>query len=116
HRRAGIKVAVAALLGVEDAGGALASGKLTGKLEFYTPDSARTVNVEGIDVPIEYETTSALALTLEGAPIWDFEIAGFRSGDFTVGKLQRGLFVLHPHRAGHMPVVLVHGTASSPAR
>ncbi|MGH7847015.1 MAG: esterase/lipase family protein, partial [Candidatus Binatia bacterium] len=55
---------------------------------------------------------------LEGAPIWDFEIAGFRSGDFTVGdaNLRQGLFMLHPHRAGRMPLVLVHGTASSPAR
>ena len=116
HIPPGLKVPVTAFLRLDDPRSALASGKLTGKLEFYTPDSARTVNVEGIDVPIEYETTSALALTLEGAPIWDFEIAGFRSGDFTVGKLQRGLFMLHPHRAGRMPVVLVHGTASSPAR
>src|SRR5262249_54359598 len=63
-------------------------------------------------------TTSALALTLEGSPIWDFEIAGFRSGDFAVGdhNLTEGLFMLHPNRTGRMPVVLVHGTASSPAR
>jgi pimeloyl-ACP methyl ester carboxylesterase len=70
-------------------------------------------------VPIEYETSSALADTLEGSQIWDFEIAGFRSGDFTF-ITQRdsgdGLFMLGPHRAGHIPLVLVHGTASSPAR
>ena len=113
-----LKVPVTAFLRLDDPRGALASGKLKGKLEFYTPDSARSVNIAGIDVPIEYETSSALALTLEGAPIWDFEIAGFRSGDFTVGeaKLSHGLFMLHPHRAGRMPLVLVHGTASSPAR
>jgi pimeloyl-ACP methyl ester carboxylesterase len=113
-----LKVPVTAFLRLDDPRGALASGKLKGKLEFYTPDSARTVNIAGIDVPIEYETTTALALTLEGAPVWDFEIAGFRSGDFTVGEgnLRQGLFVLHPHRAGRMPLVLVHGTASSPAR
>ena len=113
-----LKVPVTAFLRLDDPRGALASGKLKGKLEFYTPDSARTVKIAGIDVPIEYETTTALALTLEGAPIWDFEIAGFRSGDFTVGdaNLRQGLFMLHPHRAGRMPLVLVHGTASSPAR
>jgi hypothetical protein len=113
-----LKVPVTGFLRLDDPRGALASGKLTGKLEFYTPDSARSVNIAGVDVPIEYETTSALALTLEGAPIWDFEIAGFRSGDFTVGEasLRQGLFMLHPHRAGRMPLVLVHGTASSPAR
>ena len=113
-----LKVPVTAFLRLVDPRGALASGKLKGKLEFYTPDSARTVNIAGVDVPIEYETTSALALTLEGAPVWDFELAGFRSGDFTVvqGNLQRGLFMLHPHLRGRMPLVLVHGTASSPAR
>jgi len=113
-----LRVPVTAFLRLDDPRSALASGKLKGKLEFYTPDSARTVNIAGIDVPIEYETTTALALTLEGAPIWDFEIAGFRSGDFTVGdaNLRQGLFMLHPHRTGRVPLVLVHGTASSPAR
>ena len=113
-----LRVPVTAFLQLDDPRGALASGKLKGELKFYTPDSARTVKIAGIDVPIEYETTTALALTLEGAPIWDFEIAGFRSGDFTVGdaNLRQGLFMLHPHRTGRMPLVLVHGTASSPAR
>src|SRR6266850_520624 len=113
-----LKIPVTAFLRLDDPRGALNSGKLSGKLEFYTPDSARSLKVDGVDVPIEYETTSALALTLEGAPIWDFEIAGFRSGDFTIGgaNLREGLFALHPHKAGRIPVVLVHGTASSPAR
>ena len=114
----GIKIPVTAFLRLDDPRGALKSGKLSGKLEFYTPDSARSLKVNGTDVPIEFETTSALALTLEGSPIWDFEIAGFRSGDFTIGaaKATEGLGMLHPHRTGRIPVVLVHGTASSPAR
>jgi pimeloyl-ACP methyl ester carboxylesterase len=114
-----IRIPATAFLRLDDPRGALKSGKLSGKLEFYTPDSARSVKIEGVDVPIEYETTSALALTLEGAPVWDFEIAGFRSGDFAIGAqrlLREGLFMVRPHRTGRMPVVLVHGTASSPAR
>jgi hypothetical protein len=113
-----MKIPVTAFLRLDDPRGALKSGKLSGNLEFYTPDSARTVKINDVDVPIEFETTSALALTLEGSPIWDFEIAGFRSGDFTIGdrKQTDGLFMLQPHRSGRMPVVLVHGTASSPAR
>jgi triacylglycerol esterase/lipase EstA (alpha/beta hydrolase family) len=111
-----LKVPVTAFLRLDDPRGALKSGKLTGKLEFYTPDSARTIKINGVDVPVEFETTSALALTLEGSPVWDFEIAGFRSGDFTIGAQRLGLYMLHPHRTGRMPVVLVHGTASSPAR
>jgi hypothetical protein len=113
-----LRVPVTAFLRLDDPRGKLKSGKFTGKLEFYTPDSARTIKIAGADVPIEYETTTALALTLEGAPIWDFEIAGFRSGDFTIGagNLRQGMFMLHPHRPGRTPLVLVHGTASSPAR
>jgi hypothetical protein len=114
-----MKIPVSAFLRFDDARAALASGKLSGKLELYNPDSARTVKVNNVDVPIEYEITSALADTLEGSPIWDFEIAGFRGGDFKLGgqkNLDDGLFMVGPHRFGHIPVVLVHGTASSPAR
>src|SRR5580765_3325044 len=113
-----LKIPVTAFLRLDDPRAALASGSLKGNLEFYTPDSARSLKIEGVEVPIEYETTSALALSLEGAPVWDSEIAGFRSGDFAISgaNLREGLFMLHPHRTGRIPVVLVHGTASSPAR
>jgi hypothetical protein len=115
----GMKIPVSAFLRYDDARGELASGNLTGKLEVYNPDSARTVKINNNDVPIEYEITSALADTLEGAPVWDFEIAGFRSGDFSPANQMGagdGLFMLGPHRSGHIPLVLVHGTASSQAR
>jgi len=111
-----LKVPVTAFLRLDDPRGALKSGKLSGKLEFYSPDSVRSLKVNSVEVPIEFETTSALALTLEGSPVWDFEIAGFRSGDFTIGAQRLGLYMLHPHQTGRIPVVLVHGTASSPAR
>jgi hypothetical protein len=111
-----LKIPVTAFLRLDDPRGALKSGKLKGELEFYTPDSARSIKINGVEVPIEFETTSALALTLEGSPVWDFEIAGFRSGDFTLAAQRLGIYMLHPHRTGRIPVVLVHGTASSPAR
>ena len=111
-----MKIPVTVFLRLHDPREALKSGKLKGELEFYTPDSARSIKVNGVEVPIEFETTSALALTLEGSPVWDFEIAGFRSGDFTIGAQRLGIYMLHPHRTGRIPVVLVHGTASSPAR
>lgn len=112
-----LKIPVTAFLRLDDPRAALASGKLRGEVEFYTPDSTRSLKIAGVDVPIEYETTSALAMTLEGSPVWDFEIAGFRSGDFAIGgNSQEGLFMMQPHKTGRIPVVLVHGTASSPAR
>ena len=49
------------------------------------------------------------------------EIAGFLRGGIFGGQIpsdraQDGLFTLHPYRPGKIPVVLVHGTASSPVR
>jgi hypothetical protein len=114
-----MKIPVSTFLRYDDARAAQVSRELSATLELYNPDSARTVRINNNDVPIEYEITSALADTLEGSPVWDFEIAGFRSSDFslvTQQGLSDGLVMFGPHRFGHIPVVLVHGTASSPAR
>ena len=104
---------------------------MRGALSLYTSDAASSVTIAGIEVPLEYEPTAALAFTLEGAPIWDFELAGFFSGAFGLGardlrrtiapgpqseRPQDGIFLMAPYRPGKIPVVLVHGTASSPAR
>ncbi len=114
-----LKVPVTVLLRFESPRSGLAEGRLRATLELYSLDDARRVSIDGREVPLEFETTSSLALGLEGAPIWDFETAGFRSGDFRLFNLDRhqdGLMMLHPYRPGRIPVVLVHGTASSPAR
>lgn len=89
-------------------------GKLQGRVELYAADQASTVQVDGQDVPLELEPTAALAYQLEGAPVWDFEFGGFRFAEYPV--LADGLAMMHPYRPGRIPVVLVHGTASSPAR
>ncbi|HEU4427514.1 MAG TPA: alpha/beta fold hydrolase, partial [Myxococcota bacterium] len=76
-----------------------------------------TIRVGELDVPLEFESTAALAFGLEGAPIWDFDLAGFRFGDFVQDPaVGDGLILLGPYRPGRVPVVLVHGTASNPAR
>jgi pimeloyl-ACP methyl ester carboxylesterase len=110
-----IKVPVTAFVRLSAPRRGVISGKLAGKLELYPADGAPSVRVNDRDVPLELQPTAALAYMLEGAPVWDFEIAGFRFAD-----QQRifgdGLFMVHPYRPGRIPVVLVHGTASSPAR
>jgi pimeloyl-ACP methyl ester carboxylesterase len=90
-------------------------GKLVGKLELYPADGASSVRVGDREIPLELQPTAALAYMLEGAPVWDFEIAGFRFAD-EQKVLGDGLLMFHPYRPGRIPVVLVHGTASSPAR
>jgi pimeloyl-ACP methyl ester carboxylesterase len=93
----------------------ITEGTLQGKLELYAADQASTVAVGGREVPLEQEPTATLAYQLEGAPIWDFEIAGFRFAD-QQAIFGDGLMMMQPYRPGRIPVLLVHGTASSPVR
>ena len=116
-----IKVPVTALLRVQDARGSLASGRLRGRLEVYAADHASTVSVDGQAQPLEYDPTAALAYQLDNSPLYAMEIAAFlRAGVFAQrmprDRTQDGLFMLHPYSRGKIPVVLVHGTLSSPVR
>ena len=113
-----LKIPVTVFLRLEDPRAALASGKLTGNLEFYTPDSARSLKIEGVDVADRIRNDfgprpdsgrgAGLGLRDRWVSLRRLRIGG--------ANLREGLFMLHPHKPGRMPVVLVHGTASSPAR
>ena len=87
---------------------------MQGDIEIYAADSAETVEVDGRRVPLELEPSAALAYQLEGAPVWDTELASFLSA--LRPPSPESLLMLHPYRPGKVPVVLIHGTASSPAR
>jgi len=133
----GLRVPATMFLRFENPRHALKAGRLRTRAEIYTPDESMTVAVDGHDVPIEFETSSALAASLAESPLWDFELRGFFSGAFNplaravktavktavVGSPtveaqaeDEGLLFLQPYVRGHMPIVLIHGTASSPAR
>jgi pimeloyl-ACP methyl ester carboxylesterase len=108
-----VKVPVTVFVRLEDVSEGIASGQLRGRLELYPSDEALTVEVEGRKLPLEQEFSAVLAYALEGAPVWDTELGFFLSPGRRSGT---NLAMLHPYRAGRIPVVLVHGTASSPAR
>jgi pimeloyl-ACP methyl ester carboxylesterase len=108
------RVPVTAFVRFDDPLRSLKEGALQAHLELYAADQTRSVRVGTREVPLELDTTAALALQLEGAPIWNFEFAGFRFAEEKV--LGDGLAMLAPYRPGRIPVVFVHGTASSPAR
>lgn len=116
------KVPVTALLRLENARNSLETGKINGRLEVYAADQATTVTIDGQKQPIESDSTAALAYQLNDSPLYAMEIAGFLNASvFTSGlipkdRAQDGIFTMQPYRAGKIPVVLVHGTASSPAR
>jgi pimeloyl-ACP methyl ester carboxylesterase len=109
-----VKVPVTAFLRIENPLDGIASGSVRGQIELYPADEARTVTVDGRTVPLELAPSAALAYTLEGAPIWKTEIGAFLSAERSV--FPGGLAMLHPYRLGRIPVVFIHGTASSPAR
>ena len=111
-------VPVTAVLHIDDVHGGLAEGHVRGRIELHEADVTPELCLAGQVVPLESDPSSVLAYGLEDAPLWDFEIAGFRRADlnlFGTGE-DIGLFMMRPYRPGRIPVVFVHGTASSPAR
>ena len=109
-----IRVPVTAFVRIENVEEGIASGTVRGRIELYPADQATSVEVGGLEVPLELEPTAALAYQLEGAPVWDTEIAGFLHAQRPV--FGDGLGMMRPYRPGRIPVVFIHGTASSPAR
>jgi pimeloyl-ACP methyl ester carboxylesterase len=125
------RLAANAFLRLDDPGAQITTGEsvaLRGRIELYDRESTREVTERGRTVPLEYDNTAPLAYGLEGAAIWDFELSGFFSASvqplaralrgeaMTGGRSDDGLYLMHVHRPGRVPLVLVHGTASSPAR
>lgn len=115
------KVPVTALLRFENPRSSLASGKIYGCIEVYAADKTISVAIDGQQQAIEYDPTAALAYQLNDSPIYAMEISGFLNGTILNGliptdRAQDGILTLYPYKTGKIPVVLVHGTASSPAR
>jgi len=112
-----VKVPVTAVMRLDVSQAELSSGTLHGTLELYSHDEIQSVTIQGQQLPLEFETSSSLAYSLQDSWFWDFSFAGFRSSDLLPVELERApdrLLMLQPYRAGRIPVVLVHGTASSP--
>jgi pimeloyl-ACP methyl ester carboxylesterase len=114
HVPPALKVPVTVFLRLDHVREGLATGQLRGALELYSMDTASQIEVEGRPVPLEFEPSAAFAYTLDHAPVWDSEIRAFLRGSFLQGG--GALYTLTPYRPGRVPVVLIHGTASSPAR
>lgn len=66
-------------------------------------------------MPLEVDTTAAFAYGLSDPRIWRSEFAGFLSGDY-FDRNHVALAGLEPYRPGQIPVIFIHGTASSSGR
>jgi hypothetical protein len=109
------RVAATALLRLYHVQDGIASGRLTGTLEIYTSDDAEATAVDGRTVPLEIEETATIAAQLADSPVWKRELWGFLGRAATGDELPL-LATLTPYRRGRIPVVFIHGTASSPGR
>ncbi len=112
-----IHVPVTVLLRFDDALAGLQRGELSGRLELYAMEEVSTTEIHGEEVPLEYEPSVAFALGVGQSEVWSIEIESLFQDRVTVmSEDSDGLFMIHPYRPGQIPVVLVHGTASSPGR
>ena len=110
-----VKVSATALLKIDDARGQLGRDRMSATLMLYPASDVTTVEIAGRTVPLELEPTAALAWGLQESPPWERELKGFLGNVFQVGSSPQ-LVAASPHRFGRIPVVFVHGTASSVGR
>jgi pimeloyl-ACP methyl ester carboxylesterase len=109
------RVPVTVLLRIADDGRAFAEGQIGAALEIYTPSDPEETTIAGRTVPLEVEPTASLAYGLSNPDIWATELRGFLLGDL-LRTAPTNLALLQPHQPGRIPVVFVHGTASSAGR
>jgi pimeloyl-ACP methyl ester carboxylesterase len=110
-----VKVPVTALLRIDVSRQNLTQGHLRGTIDVYPAFEPSTVEIRGQSVPLEVDTSAAFAYGLSDPKIWESEFGGFLSGDY-FNKSRFPIDGLEPYRPGQIPVVFIHGTASSSGR
>jgi pimeloyl-ACP methyl ester carboxylesterase len=106
-----------ALLRIPQARQMLVRGQpLAATLELHLVWSDEAVSIAGERVPLETEPTSALALTFAGTPIFELETLGLLGRLSGLMASRPPLVASTPYKPGLVPVVFVHGTASSIVR
>ena len=87
------------------------SGNLRGSLELYAPFDRTQVKIQGKSVPLESDLSAQLAYNLNQPDFWMLDITSFFMGK---SAIPTGLYMIKPYNPAQIPVVFVHGTASSP--
>jgi pimeloyl-ACP methyl ester carboxylesterase len=90
----------------------LSAGKLTGTLELYSSFDHTDVQISEKRVPLEADLTASLAYSLEHSDIWSFDFGSLFAGG--VKGFDPGIYMVQPYSRDKIPIVFVHGTASSP--
>lgn len=106
----GMAIPVTALLKIEGDINALSNNAARASLELYSGYDEVETMINDHKVPLETDSTTPIAYQLNDAPIWDLGIQSF----LTPGKKKSELLMIQPYQRGKIPLVFVHGTASSP--
>jgi pimeloyl-ACP methyl ester carboxylesterase len=93
----------------------LAQRQLHATLDLYNTHDVDTTAIAGKAVPLETDETAVLAYVLASPEIWERELKAFFSGVFSESAPTQ-LASIDAYRPGRIPVVFVHGTASSAGR
>ncbi len=109
------RVPVTAILRIPEPRKQLTQRYLHASLELYDGLATETVTIDDRVVPLEVEPTAALAYMLAEQKFWDLELQSLLGTTIT-GKDPMRLTATQPWRRGRIPIVLVHGTGSSPGR
>ncbi len=112
----GMRVPATALLRIEQPRAQVTQPVIESSLRLYHHLDVDRVDIDGRAVPIEAEPSAALAYSLSESQVWSWERWGILRGDLVSREFERPLAFLEPYRPGRIPVVFVHGTASSPGR
>ena len=110
-----VRVPLTAVLIIDSPLAGIRTGDLRARLELLASLDTESIEIDGRATPLEAEPTAALAASLAESQFWKQELQIFLGHALGIQR-QTAFGALRPYRKGRIPVVLVHGTASSPAR
>jgi pimeloyl-ACP methyl ester carboxylesterase len=110
-----MKLPMTAVLRLDAPRRQLAQRELRAALDLYDTYDVATTAIAGKTVPLEADETAVLAYVLASPEIWERELKAFFSGMFSESTPTQ-LATIDAYRPGRIPVVFVHGTASSAGR
>jgi len=110
-----MKLPMTAVLRLDRPRRQLAQRQLHATLDLYNTHDVDTTAITAKTVPLETDDTAVLAYVLASPEIWERELKAFFSGVFSESTPTH-LASIDAYRPGRIPVVFVHGTASSVGR
>jgi pimeloyl-ACP methyl ester carboxylesterase len=107
----GLRVPTNLLLVIDHPREQIAQAELTGRMVIHTIYDKKTIEFENNVIPLSYDQSATLALSLAATPGQLQSLLTFLNGR-ALGPAGR-LIALEPHQPGYMPVIFIHGTTSS---